>query len=212
MSDTYRKLGNVTLHRARVVTGPIRVGDAVRLEVDHAARTSTRRNHSATHLLHWALKEVVGEHAQQKGALVGPDILRFDFAHNQPLSSPEMERIEDLVNTKILTNAPVQTDVLGIAEARAKGAVAIFEEKYGDVAVEGDQRAIDVQMDRRRLDGEIESLRSWRDSIRALHEHQKQLIIHATISRHVGAVLEALLEEWRKGNVSFWCKDTKNRS
>lgn len=133
VSDTYRKLGNVTLHRARVVTGPIRVGDAVKLEVDHAARTSTRRNHSATHLLHWALKEVVGEHAQQKGSLVGPDILRFDFAHNQPLSSPEMERIEDLVNTKILTNAPVQTDVLGIAEARAKGAVAIFEEKYGDV-------------------------------------------------------------------------------
>ncbi len=133
VSGTYRKLGNVTLHRARVVTGPIRVGDAVRLEVDHAARTSTRRNHSATHLLHWALKEVVGEHAQQKGSLVGPDILRFDFAHNQPLSSPEMERIEDLVNTKILTNAPVQTDVLGIAEARAKGAVAIFEEKYGDV-------------------------------------------------------------------------------
>jgi alanyl-tRNA synthetase len=105
----------------------------VKLEVDHAARSATRRNHSATHLLHWALRTVLGEHAQQKGSRVGPSELRFDFAHNKPLSREEIERIEDLVNTKILLNAPVVTEVLPIDEAKKRGAVAIFEEKYGDV-------------------------------------------------------------------------------
>ena len=131
--DVTKPFGDVSLHRAKMISGTLKVGDEVTLEVDHDSRTKTRRNHSATHLLHWALKQVLGEHAMQKGSLVGPDVLRFDFAHNQPMTPDEIAKVEDLVNAKILTNAPVVTDVLPIAEARDKGAVAIFEEKYGDV-------------------------------------------------------------------------------
>ena len=130
---THRPIGTVSLHRATLEEGALRVGDRVTMDVDHDLRTATRRNHSATHLLHWALKKVLGQHAMQKGSLVGPDVLRFDFAHNQPLSADEIASVERLVNDKILTNAPVQTEVLAIDEARARGAVAIFEEKYGDV-------------------------------------------------------------------------------
>jgi alanyl-tRNA synthetase len=129
--DTHKPLEGLVLHRGVVTEGTLSVGDEVTLVVDRARRGATRRNHSATHLLHWALKKVLGEHAQQKGSLVGPDVLRFDFAHNQPLTREEIERVEDLVNAKILTNAPVETEVLPIAAAREKGAVAIFEEKYG---------------------------------------------------------------------------------
>jgi len=99
-------------------------------DVDHDLRTATRRNHSATHLLHYALRKVLGAHAQQKGSLVGPDRLRFDFTHGKPLDSDELRRIEDLVNAKILVNAPIETQVLPIEEARKSGAMAIFEEKY----------------------------------------------------------------------------------
>jgi alanyl-tRNA synthetase len=133
VSDTQRPLPGLVVLRGTVASGSFSVGDEVNLEVDHALRTATRRNHSATHLLHWALKVVLGEHAMQKGSRVGPDILRFDFAHNRPLSEEEIVRIEDLVNGKILENAPVLTSVLPIDEAKKQGAVAIFEEKYGDV-------------------------------------------------------------------------------
>ncbi len=133
VTDTQKPAGEVILHRGKVEKGAVKVGAKVSLEVDHDQRSATRRNHSATHLLHWALKVVLGEHAQQKGSLVGPDVLRFDFAHGQALTSEEIQRVEDLVNRKVLTAAPVETEVLPIAEARAKGAVAIFEEKYGDV-------------------------------------------------------------------------------
>ena len=132
VTDTQRPLGKMVLHRGRVKDGAAKVGAEVSLEVDHGRRAATRRNHSATHLLHWALREVLGEHAQQKGSLVGPDVLRFDFAHNQPLSPEQVRSVEHLVNDKILTNAPVQTDVMSMTEARDKGAMAIFEEKYGD--------------------------------------------------------------------------------
>jgi alanyl-tRNA synthetase len=121
------------VHAGTVEAGSLSEGDAVELEVDHSARSATRRNHSATHLLHWALKTVLGQHAQQKGSRVGPDVLRFDFTHNKPLTREESARIEDLVNAKILGNAPVLTEVLPQDEARRRGAVAIFEEKYGDV-------------------------------------------------------------------------------
>ena len=132
VDHTHRPVGDVTLHHGKVTAGSLAVGDVVELEVDHVSRAATRRNHSATHLLHWALKQVLGQHAQQKGSLVGPDVLRFDFAHNRPLTQEQITAVEDLVNAKILSNAPVQTDVLAIDEARARGAVAIFEEKYGD--------------------------------------------------------------------------------
>ena len=131
--ETDKPVTGLIVHRAKLAQGAIAVGDTVELEVDHASRSATRRNHSATHLLHWALGQVLGEHAEQKGSLVGPDVLRFDFSHQKPLTPGEIERIEDLVNEKILVNAPVLTEVLPIADAKKRGAKAIFEEKYGDV-------------------------------------------------------------------------------
>jgi alanyl-tRNA synthetase len=133
VTDTQRPLPGIVAHVGTIRRGAIAVGDRVHLEVNPAQRTATRRNHSATHLLHWALRTVLGEQATQKGSLVGPDRLRFDFAHGRPLQAEEVTRIEDLVNTKVLTDAPVLTEVLPIDEARKRGAVAIFEEKYGDV-------------------------------------------------------------------------------
>jgi alanyl-tRNA synthetase len=133
VTDAQKPFAGVIAHHGKVLQGAIAVGDTVHLAVDHAARTATRRNHSATHLLHWALRTVLGEQATQKGSLVGPDRLRFDFAHGKALSAEEIARIEDLVNEKVLGDAPVMTEVLPIDEARKRGAVAIFEEKYGDV-------------------------------------------------------------------------------
>jgi alanyl-tRNA synthetase len=123
----------VVAHGGTLIRGAVALGDVVHLQVDHALRTATRRNHSATHLLHWALRTVLGEQATQKGSLVGPDRLRFDFASGRALTRDEIRRIEALVNEKVLTDAPVLTEVLPIDEARKRGAVAIFEEKYGDV-------------------------------------------------------------------------------
>jgi alanyl-tRNA synthetase len=131
--DTQKPLTGLIVHEGQVEEGAVHLGQQVHLEVDHSRRTATRRNHSATHLLHWALRTVLGEQAQQKGSLVGPDRLRFDFSYGKAVTPEELGRIEDLVNGKVLTAVPVLTEVLPIAEARAKGAVAIFEEKYGDV-------------------------------------------------------------------------------
>ncbi|WP_199789808.1 alanine--tRNA ligase [Sorangium cellulosum] len=132
VKDTQKPLAGLVVHEGVVREGAIAVGQHVRLEVDHAARSATRRNHSATHVLHWALRKVLGEHAQQKGSRVGPDLLRFDFTHNKPLTREEISRIEDLVNEKLLSNAKVTTEILPMDEARRRGAMAIFEEKYGD--------------------------------------------------------------------------------
>ncbi|MEI7895228.1 MAG: alanine--tRNA ligase, partial [Myxococcales bacterium] len=131
--DTQKPLTGLVTHLGKVSSGAVSVGDAVTLAVDTESRNATRRNHTATHLLHWALRTVLGQQATQKGSLVGPDRLRFDFAHGRGLSTEELASIEDRVNAKVLTNAPVLTEVLAIAEARKTGAMAIFEEKYGDV-------------------------------------------------------------------------------
>jgi len=131
--DTQKPVTGLVVHHGRVASGEANVGAVVRLDVDHERRSATRRNHSATHLLHWALRTVLGEQAAQKGSLVAPDRLRFDFSYGKPVTAEELARIEDLVNAKVLGNAPVETEVLPIDAARAKGAVAIFEEKYGDV-------------------------------------------------------------------------------
>jgi alanyl-tRNA synthetase len=130
--ETLKPIAGLVTHVGTLHVGTLAVGETVHLEVDHAARTATRRNHSATHVLHWALRKVLGEHAQQKGSRVGPDILRFDFANNRPLTRDEMDRIEDLANAKILSNAPVVTEIMPMDEAKKRGAMAIFEEKYGD--------------------------------------------------------------------------------
>jgi len=133
IEDTVRPVNGLTVHLGRVETGKLTVGESVELLVSVARRERIRRNHSATHLLHWALREVVGSHAQQKGSLVGPDRLRFDFTHSRALPPEEIARVEELENERTLGNYPVRTEVLSMEEARTRGAMMIFEEKYGDV-------------------------------------------------------------------------------
>jgi alanyl-tRNA synthetase len=133
VEDTLRPVAGLTVHRGLLSGGGIAVGESVELIVDVTRREKIRRNHSATHLLHWALREVIGQHAQQKGSLVGPDRLRFDFTHARALSSEEIAQVETLVNARTLGNYPVRTEVLTMEEARKRGAMMIFEEKYGDV-------------------------------------------------------------------------------
>ena len=107
-------------------------GTALALDVDHARRGAIRQNHSATHLLHEALRQVLGDHVAQKGSLVAPDRLRFDFSHPKPMSGEEIERVEDIANDFVLQNSPVTTRVMALDDARASGARALFGEKYGD--------------------------------------------------------------------------------
>jgi len=133
IDDTQKPIAGLVVHQGKLVRGSIELGESAELVVDEARRMRIRRNHSATHLLHLALRTVLGPQAQQKGSLVGPDRLRFDFTHNKPLTADEIRRIEDLVNERTLSNHPIQTEVLGMDEARQRGAMMIFEEKYGDV-------------------------------------------------------------------------------
>jgi alanyl-tRNA synthetase len=132
ITDTQRPLEGLVVHLGEVVEGSLESGETVDLEVDHSLRTATRRNHSATHLLHWALRKVLGESATQKGSLVAPDRLRFDYSGGRALTPDEIATIEDLVNEKVLLDAKVETEVLPIAEAKKRGAMMIFGDKYGD--------------------------------------------------------------------------------
>jgi len=130
--DVSRPVSTLFVHRGELTGGPLRVGDAVELVVDAERRDAIRRNHSATHLLHWALRHVLGDHVTQKGSRVAPDRLRFDFSHFAPLTLAERQRIEELVNARIRANVATDTQELAIAEARKSGAVAFFGEKYGE--------------------------------------------------------------------------------
>jgi alanyl-tRNA synthetase len=132
VEDTQRPSGSLVVHVGRVVRGALRVGDAVRLAVDAEARAATVRNHSGTHLLHAALRHVLGPQAMQKGSLVAPDRLRFDFTHDAPLTDEQIERIEDLVNGWIEANDAGRTRLMPYRDAIAAGAMALFDEKYGD--------------------------------------------------------------------------------
>jgi len=132
IEDTVRPLPGCAVHRGRVQRGSIRVGDEAKLKVDHARREQTRRHHSVTHLLHWALRKTLGAHAQQKGSQVGPERLRFDFTHQRSLLPTEITAIEDLVNHEIFKNTPIVTEIMSLDEAKKHGAMMIFEEKYGD--------------------------------------------------------------------------------
>src|SRR5262245_21270514 len=132
VTDTQKKAGDLVVHSGVVEEGRLAQGLAVSLEVDHALRRATRANHSATHLLHEALRQVLGDHVAQKGSLVAPDRLRFDFSHPKPMSAAEIEHVEDLANEVVLQNAPVVTRLMAVDEAIASGARALFGEKYGD--------------------------------------------------------------------------------
>jgi len=130
--DCKRPVATLWVHVGEVQTGELRVGDTVDMTVDAGRRDDIRRNHSATHLLHWALRHVLGTHVTQKGSLVAPDRLRFDFSHSAPLTDDEKQRVEDLVNERVRNNVAADTAVLPIAEAKQAGAIAFFGEKYGD--------------------------------------------------------------------------------
>ena len=130
--DTQRPTGELVVHKGRVMSGSVRVDDPATLSVDAEARAATVRNHSGTHLLHAALRRVLGPQAMQKGSLVAPDRLRFDFTHDAPLSAEEIEQIEDLANQWIEANAPAAVREMTYPDAIEAGAVALFGEKYGD--------------------------------------------------------------------------------
>jgi alanyl-tRNA synthetase len=132
VTDTQKKLGKVFAHVGVVEKGPLKVGDAVELHVNGSRRTAIRANHSATHLLHEALRETLGTHVTQKGSLVDPDKLRFDFSHPKPLSKEEIAAIEDSANAVILRDSPVVTRLMAVDDAIAAGAMALFGEKYGE--------------------------------------------------------------------------------
>jgi alanyl-tRNA synthetase len=132
VDDTQKKLGDLFCHMGEVEKGPLRVDDMVELRVDQARRSATRRSHSATHLLHEALRMVLGEHVAQKGSLVEPGRLRFDFSHPKPMSADEIAAVEDIANAIVLQNDAVSTRLMSVDDAIASGALALFGEKYGD--------------------------------------------------------------------------------
>src|SRR5207253_10149145 len=129
VADTQKRAGDLFVHSGTLDQGSLRKGAALALEVDHARRSLIRANHSATHLLHEALRLVLGDHVAQKGSLVAPDRLRFDIAHPKPISAQELVEVEDIANRIILQNEPVVTRLMAVDEAVASGARALFGEK-----------------------------------------------------------------------------------
>ena len=127
-----RKVGNHHIHIGHIVSGEFAIGDEVDGQVDQTLRQATALNHSATHLLHEALRQVLGDHVKQKGSLVDSERLRFDFSHGEAVSPEQIRKIEHIVNREVLKNTEVTTDVMGMEDAKAKGAMALFGEKYGD--------------------------------------------------------------------------------
>jgi alanyl-tRNA synthetase len=132
VTDTQKRLGDLIVHLGRVEKGSFKPGAAVALTVDHPRRMATRANHSATHLLHEALRQVLGTHVAQKGSLVAPDRLRFDFSHTKPMSAEELTAVEDMANAYVVQNSPVTTRLMALEDALETGAMALFGEKYGE--------------------------------------------------------------------------------
>ncbi len=132
VSDTQKKGEGLFVHAATVTEGTLRAGDAVVMTVDHARRSRLRANHSATHLIHEALREVLGSHVAQKGSLVAPERLRFDVSHPKPMSAEELKVVEAMANEIVTQNTPVTTRLMSVDDAIAEGAMALFGEKYGD--------------------------------------------------------------------------------
>ena len=132
VTDTEKKLGDVFAHHVKVEAGTVKVGDAVELVVDRDRRSAIRSNHSSTHLLHEALRQVLGDHVAQKGSMVSAERLRFDFSHPKPIADEELSRVEAIVNRVVRQNEPVVTRLMGVDDAVASGARALFGEKYGE--------------------------------------------------------------------------------
>ena len=132
VEDTIKVQASVFGHHGRVVEGEVKVGDVLNARVDAEKRAKTVRNHSATHLMHKALREVLGDHVQQKGSLVNAERTRFDFAHNAPMTEAQITKVEALVNAEVLANAATQARVMAIDDAQKTGAMMLFGEKYGD--------------------------------------------------------------------------------
>jgi len=132
VTDTQKRAGDLFVHVGTVEQGTLNVGSALQLEVDHTRRASIRAHHSATHLLHEALRQVLGDHIAQRGSLVAPDRLRFDFVHPKPITAEELARVEDIANEVVLENDEVTTRLMAVDDAREAGARALFGEKYGD--------------------------------------------------------------------------------
>jgi alanyl-tRNA synthetase len=130
--DTTYAIPGLVRHTARIVSGTIEAGTSAQVRIDVARRDASRKNHTATHLLHWALREVLGDHVKQQGSLVGPDRLRFDFFHFSSLTQDETRRIEDLVNEVVFTGRATNNEEMTKVEAEAKGAIAFFGDKYGE--------------------------------------------------------------------------------
>ncbi|EHX8488075.1 alanine--tRNA ligase [Escherichia coli] len=131
VEDT-QKYGQAIGHIGKLAAGSLKVGDAVQADVDEARRARIRLNHSATHLMHAALRQVLGTHVSQKGSLVNDKVLRFDFSHNEAMKPEEIRAVEDLVNAQIRRNLPIETNIMDLEEAKAKGAMALFGEKYDE--------------------------------------------------------------------------------
>ena len=132
VTDTQKKADGVWVHFGQVKAGSIKVGDAVELKVDHERRSAIRANHSATHLLHEALRQVLGTHVAQKGSLVAPERLRFDISHPKPITDDELVAVEGIVNAVVQQNAPIETRLMALEDAMESGAMALFGEKYAD--------------------------------------------------------------------------------
>ncbi|HEY9024834.1 MAG TPA: alanine--tRNA ligase, partial [Burkholderiaceae bacterium] len=132
VNDTLKIKADVFGHHASIVEGTVKVGDTFLAKVDVERRAKTVRNHSATHLMHKALREVLGAHVQQKGSLVNPERTRFDFAHTGPLTAEQIRKVEEIVNAEVLANAAAQAQVMAIDDAQKSGAMMLFGEKYGD--------------------------------------------------------------------------------
>jgi alanyl-tRNA synthetase len=147
VTDTQKKADGLFVHEVKVVSGTLARDVALELIVDGTRRSAIRANHSATHLVHEALREVLGTHVAQKGSLVSPARLRFDFSHPKPMTEEELRRVEDIANEIVLQNSPVETRLMGVEDAIEEGAMALFGEKYGDevrvvsmgTAIEGDR-------------------------------------------------------------------------
>jgi alanyl-tRNA synthetase len=150
VEDTQRAAERLIVHRGRVVEGRIAVNDAVVAQVDAARRYDTMRNHTATHLLHAALRRVLGTHVRQAGSLVTPDRLRFDFTHVEALKPDELAAVQSLANDRIRADLPVRTRQSSFDDAMAEGVLAFFDEKYGDVV-----RIVETKEDGERFSAEL---------------------------------------------------------